>query len=116
MDSLKYKLIWTLLLTFATILTSQAQNYTKPKVRAITAFVRLDRGTYTRQIAEALAVLRATKQEFAKQGYDVQTIRIVTQPLAELVSGLPEPQALSFLKAIDDLSPRKTSCPASGRR
>lgn len=114
MDSLRHKLIWTLLLTFATILTAQAQNYTKPKVRAITAFVRLDRGTYTRQIAEALAVLRATKQEFAKQGYEVQTIRIVTQPLAELVSGLPEPQALSFLKVIDDLSAKEDFMPSVG--
>ena len=114
MDSLKHKLIWTLLLTFAAILTAQAQNYTKPKVRAITAFVRLDRGTYTRQIAEALSVLRTTKQEFAKQGYDVQTIRIVTQPLAELVSGLPEPQALAFLKAIDDLSAKEDFMPSVG--
>ena len=82
MKFLGHKLIWTLLLTVAAALTAQAQNYTKPKVRAITAFVRLDRDAYARQIAEALAVLRTTKDEFAKQGYEVQTIRIVTQPLA----------------------------------
>jgi uncharacterized protein (UPF0210 family) len=114
MNGLGHKLIWTLLLTFAIALTAQAQNYTKPRVRAITAFVHLDRDTYTRQIAEALAVLRTTKQEFAKQGYEVQTIRIVTQPLAELVSGLPEPQALSFLKALDDLSAKEDFMPSVG--
>jgi uncharacterized protein (UPF0210 family) len=114
MNGFGHKLMWTLLLTLATALTAQAQNYTKPKVRAITAFVRLDRDAYTRQIAEALAVLRTTKDEFAKQGYEVQTIRIVTQPLAELVSGLPETQALSFLKAIDDLSAKEDFMPSVG--
>jgi uncharacterized protein (UPF0210 family) len=114
MKLLGHKLIWALLLSFAAALTAQAQNYTKPKVRTITAFVRLDRDTYTRQIAEALAVLRTTKDEFAKQGYEVQTIRIVTQPLAELVSGLPETQALSFLKAIDDLAAKEDFMPSVG--
>ena len=60
-----------------------APPYTKPKVRAITAFVRLDRSTYTQQIGDALTVLRAAKSEFEKQGYQVETVRIVTQPLAE---------------------------------
>ncbi|HXS75910.1 MAG TPA: hypothetical protein VN753_07025 [Terracidiphilus sp.] len=36
----------------------------KPKVRAITAFVRLDRATWEKQIAEALVVLRRTQKEF----------------------------------------------------
>src|ERR1700677_2777979 len=114
MNGFGRKLIWMLLLTFAAVLTAQAQNYTKPKVRAITAFVRLDRDAYARQIAEALGVLRTTKDEFAKQGYEVQTIRIVTQPLAELVSGLPETQALSYLKAIDDLAAKEDFMPSVG--
>ena len=39
-----------------------------PKVRAITAFVRLDHATYEKQVAEALAVLRKAKSEFASAG------------------------------------------------
>src|SRR5947207_7285437 len=34
--------------------------------------------------------------EFAKQGYEVETLRIVTQPLGELVSGLSDAQALGL--------------------
>jgi hypothetical protein len=36
---------------------AQAADYTKPKVRAITAFVRLTPPTYVHQIGDALIVL-----------------------------------------------------------
>jgi hypothetical protein len=37
---------------------AQAADYTKPKVRAITAFVRLTPTTYVNQISDALLVAR----------------------------------------------------------
>src|SRR6202050_4402635 len=98
--------------TSATI--AQAQDYSKPKVRAITGFVRLEREHYTRQLAETLAVLRAAKAEFEKQGYQVQTIRIVTQPLGELVSGQSDTDALAFLKALDAQSAKEDFIPNVG--
>jgi hypothetical protein len=63
--------------------TGHAQTYTKPNVRAITAFVRLDPATFDRQIADALSVLRAAESGFARLGYETETIRIVTQPLGD---------------------------------
>ena len=81
-----------------------APDAAKPNVRAITAFVRLDRATYEQQIAETMKVLNAAKAEFAKRGYQTQTVRIVTQPFAELVKGLADKEALAFLRAFDDLS------------
>jgi uncharacterized protein (UPF0210 family) len=106
--------IWATLLTFAAVAPAHAQSPTKPNVRAITAFVRLDRATYAKQIAEALTVLRAAKDDFATQGYAVQTIRVVTQPLAELVQGMSEADALAFLKAYDDVSVRESFTPSVG--
>lgn len=85
-----------------------------PKVRAITAFVRLDRATYEKQIGDALSVLRKAKAEFESSGYEVQTIRITTQPLAELVGGFSEEQALAFLKQLDQLSAKETFLPNVG--
>jgi uncharacterized protein (UPF0210 family) len=84
--------------------TSQAQTYSKPKVRAITAFVRLDPATLDRQIADALTVLRNAKADFARQGYQTETIRIVTQPLGELIGGQSDDDSLRLLKSLDDLS------------
>jgi uncharacterized protein len=85
-----------------------------PKVRAITAFVRLDQGNYQKQIADALAVLEKAKGEFSSSGYEVQTIRITTQPLAELVAGMPEDKALAFLRKFDDLSAKDNFIPNVG--
>ncbi|HLZ96443.1 MAG TPA: DUF711 family protein [Steroidobacteraceae bacterium] len=93
---------------------AQEQNYSKPKVRAITAFVRLDRATYAQQVKEALSVVRAAKIEFEKQGYEVETLRIVTQPLSELVAGQSDVDALKFLKAFDDLSAKEQFLPSVG--
>jgi uncharacterized protein (UPF0210 family) len=81
-----------------------AQEYTKPKVRTVTAFVRLEPASYRQQVSDALAVLRAARHEFEQQGYEVQTLRIVTQPLGELVAGKSEDDALAFIKALNDLS------------
>jgi len=107
-------LLCALLLGVVSWGAAHAGDYTRPKVRAITAFVRLDRATYPRQVSEALAVLRAAKAQFEKQGYEVQSLRIVTQPLGELVSGQSETQALEFLKAFDDLSVKENFLPNVG--
>jgi uncharacterized protein len=91
-----------------------AQTYTMPKVRAITAFVRLDPATLDRQIADALTVLRAAKGDFAQRGYETETIRIVTQPLGELVSRQSDDDALRLLKTLDDLSAKEGFIPSVG--
>jgi len=85
-----------------------------PKVRAITGFVRLDRATYHKQIADALVVLRRVKAEFESSGYEVETVRLTTQPLAELVAGLSEEQALAFLAQLDELSVKENFLPNVG--
>jgi len=98
------RLILALLLCTLAFAAHAASDAGKPKVRAITAFVRLDRSTYEAQIAEAMKVLNAARADFASRGYQTQTVRIVTQPFAQLVKGLSDEQALVFLKALDDLS------------
>ena len=92
----------------------QAADYTKPKVRAITAFVRLSPATYASQITDALTVLRAARSQFTNEGYETETLRIVTQPLAELVRGQSEAQALAYLKNLDDLGDRENFIPNVG--
>ena len=93
---------------------SAAADESRPNVRTITAFVRLDRSTYQKQIEDAMQVLSAAKAEFARRGYETQTVRIVTQPFAELVHGLSDPQALAFLRALDDLSQKDGFMPNVG--
>jgi len=93
---------------------AQAADYTRPKVRAITAFVRLNPTTYVTQINDALVVLRAVQSQFANEGYETETLRIVTQPLADLVHGQSETQALAYLKNLDDMGDKENFIPNIG--
>lgn len=113
MNRCLHPLLLSLLMTISASLCG-AQTYTKPKVRAITGFVRLDRANYVKEIGETLSVLRAAKAEFEKQGYEVESVRIVTQPLAELIEGQNDADALAFLKALDDLSVKENFLPNVG--
>ena len=80
---------------------------TKPKVRAITAFVRLDRSTYQAQIQDALQFLRTAKAAFEKSGYEVETLRITTQPFPEYTRGLSDDQILAFFRDYDALAAKE---------
>ena len=103
-----------LLAALASTTAYSAPDAPKPNVRAITAFVNLDRTRYEAQIDETMKVLNAAKAEFAKRGYETQTVRIVTQPFAELVKGLNDKDALAFLRALDDLSEKEGFAPNVG--
>ena len=78
----------------------------KPKIRTITAFVRIDSSQYRQQLEEALTVLRQAKTAFERGGYEVQTIRITTQPFTQYVGSRSAAEALDFFKSLDDLSKR----------
>jgi uncharacterized protein (UPF0210 family) len=98
-------------------LTAQTDGIRRPvnpKVRAITAFVRLDRNTWEKQIGEALVVLRKVQSGFEASGYDVETLRIVTQPLGELVAGLSEDESMAYLAHLDALSVKENFLPNVG--
>jgi len=74
-----------------------------PKVRSVDAFVHLDPEKYPQQINEALGVLRKLKAELVSSGYQVETLRLTTQPLADLVRDLYEKDALSYIAKLDRL-------------
>ncbi len=75
-----------------------------PKIRAITAFINLDRAQYKEQVADALKMLRRAQTTFESRGYQVQTIRIATQPFPEYTKGLTPQQAVAFFKEYDALA------------
>ena len=76
----------------------------RPKIRAITAFINLDRTQYQQQVADAMTVLKRARTIFESRDYEVETIRITTQPFAEYTKGLTAEQALAFFKDYDALA------------
>jgi uncharacterized protein (UPF0210 family) len=92
------------------ILRAQAKTVAvpaNPKIRAITAFINLDRVRYKEQVADALKMLRRAQTTFESRGYQVQTIRIATQPFPEYTMGLSKEQTIAFFKEYDALAVRE---------
>lgn len=85
-------------------LLSSVHAAEKPKVRAVTAFVRIDPANYRAQVQEALTVLRRAKAAFEQAGYEVQSIRIATQPFGEYTRGLSSAEAVAFFQDYEKLA------------
>ena len=84
--------------------TGQAQTSHRPKVRAITAFVRLDTKDYKQQLATTAQSLGVAKKKFEEKGWEVETVRITMQPFPEFVRGLAKDKALALLLDLDSLA------------
>ena len=91
-----------------------APSPTRPKIRTITAFLNLDRTQYQQQITDALQMLRRAKTIFESRGYEVQTIRIATQPFPEYTKGLTPQQTIAFFKDLDALAEKEKFAPGIG--
>jgi uncharacterized protein (UPF0210 family) len=104
-----FLLFCSALFLFGVSFSSKAQRKAppdpaRPKIRAITAFVNLDRAQYQQQIADAMAMLKRARTTFESRDYEVETIRISTQPFPEYTKGLTAEQALAFFKNYDALA------------
>jgi len=82
----------------------KAPANSKPHVRAITAFINLDRSQYQLQIAETAKFLGYAQTVFESRGYTVETLRIVTQPFPQYTKGLSTDDAVRLFKNLDGLA------------
>ena len=106
--------LWLGLATLLPVSAQQDREHARPKIRTVTAFVRLDRSSYREQVSKALAMLRAARAEFVKAGYEVETIRITCQPFPEIVKGLTAAEALAFFREYDKLAQQEGFTPDIG--
>ena len=85
------------------LLSCAALAQQKPKVRAVTAFVKMDPAKMPAIVADALRMLRQVKSELQKAGYEVETLRIATQPFPDYTKKLTREQTLAFFRDFDQL-------------
>jgi uncharacterized protein (UPF0210 family) len=83
---------------------SAAVATAKPKIRTVTAFINLDPAQYQQQVAETMQMLRRAKTIFESRGYEVETLRIATQPFPEYTKGMSTQQAITFFQKYDELA------------
>src|SRR6266536_4703209 len=81
-----------------------AGSNSRPKVRAITAFIDIDAHGYESQIGEAMRFLTAARHAYGKAGFEVETIRITTQPFPNYTKGMKRGDAIAFLRKLDALA------------
>ena len=82
----------------------RAADPPKPKVRAITGFITIDAKSYPSQIEDAVKFLSRVREAVKTAGYDVQGIRISTQPFPDYTQALSRADALKLLRGIDGLA------------
>jgi uncharacterized protein (UPF0210 family) len=71
------------------------------KIRTITAGVNLKNTRDLTQIETAIGFLQRAKKRFEDAGYEVQTLRITTQPFPSYLGSHNRDEALEDLKALD---------------
>ncbi len=82
---------------------TQAEATASPSfpIRTITAGISLKNAQDYRLLDAALKFLLQARETFVAAGYEVQTIRIATQPLAEYLPDWSGPAALTALRSLD---------------
>ena len=73
------------------------------RIRTITAGVNLSDLDDRQSILQAIDFLARAESEFTEQGYEVQTLRIATQNLHEIIDGDFNTQVMAQLVAIDKI-------------
>jgi uncharacterized protein (UPF0210 family) len=101
-----------LLLLVASAVPAEAAK--RPRIRAVTGFVEVERANWQAQFQEALGALRQVKRALEQGGYEVQTLRIATQPFPEYTRGLPREQVLKLFQDIEALAEKEDFLPALG--
>ena len=86
----------------------------RPKVRAITAFINIDARNYEAQYAETMKFLDSARAAYRAAGFEVEGVRIATQPFPRYIGGMKPEEGLAFLRKLDELSTRLKFAPNIG--
>ena len=73
------------------------------KIRTITAGINLKNTSDLVSVESAISFLQRAKKTFEAEGYEIQTLRIATQPFPEYLNGKTR-EALADLKKIDEVA------------
>src|SRR5580692_4197973 len=98
----------------ALLATTALTAATRPKVRAITAFIDVDAKNYSHQIDDTVKFLNTVRDSYRTAGWEVETIRIATQPFPQYTKGLSHDEALAVLRGIDALGGKLGFTPSIG--
>jgi uncharacterized protein len=100
MSSMTLRLLFAAVVLFAAGTAAAAT----PPVRTVTAFVELDAAHYEAQLQQTAAGLKEAKKLFEQAGFEVQTLRVTTQPFMQYAGKLPQAEALRMFERIESIA------------
>ncbi len=91
--------------TFASV----SENIRPPKshrfkIRTITSGINLKNTSDLATVESAIGFLQRARKKFEDEGYEIQTVRIATQPFSEYLKGKTRHEAFTDLKKIDEVA------------
>src|SRR5882672_9496127 len=73
------------------------------RIRTITAGVNLKNTSDLATVESAIGFLQRARKKLEDEGYEIQTLRIATQPLPDYLNGKSRGAALADLRTIDEV-------------
>jgi uncharacterized protein (UPF0210 family) len=86
----------------------------RPKVRAVTAFINIDSSNYASVVEDTVKFLNTAREAYRGAGFEVETIRVVTQPFPKFTSGMKHPEAMALVRKYSELGARLGFSPNIG--
>src|SRR5215831_3518061 len=81
----------------------------RPRIRAVTAFIKIDPGNYAARIEEAQKFLASAKEALNKAGFEGAGGRITTQPFPQYTKGMKTEDAVAFVGKLREAASRERS-------
>src|SRR5579871_4237325 len=72
----------------------------RPRIRAVTAFIEIDRNNYAAKIEDTQKFLAGAKEALNRAGFEGAGGRITTQPFPLYTKNLPRTEALELLRNV----------------
>jgi uncharacterized protein (UPF0210 family) len=84
----------------------------RPRIRAVTAFIEVDRNNYAARIEDAQKFLASAKDALNKAGFEGGGARITTQPFLVYTKGMKHEDALTLIRKMREIATkgRSTLC------
>src|SRR5690242_4494956 len=72
----------------------------RPRIRAVTAFIEIDRNNYAAKIEDTQKFLAAAKEALNKAGFEGAGGRITTQPFPVYTKGMKREEAVDLIRKL----------------
>jgi uncharacterized protein (UPF0210 family) len=76
----------------------------RPRIRAVTAFITIDRNDYAARIEETQKFLSTAKEALNRAGFEGAGGRITTQPFPVYTKGMPREEALDLVRKLREVA------------